>query len=132
MTSLRHWWFIPSSSLLPLFVACSSGSDSDVIPCPSIALPAIQVSAVDSRTRQPLYGITGTVVRADGYTETRTAPSNFSALSFAFDGLSSTHGTYDVKVTKAGYHDWQTEDVVVSRGACGVETVNLEAAMVPL
>ena len=85
-----------------------------------------------SRTKQPLYGITGTVVRADGYTETRTASSNFSALSFAFDGLSSTHGTYDVKVTKAGYHDCQTEDVVVSRGACGVETVNLEAAMVPL
>ena len=133
MPSFRLWPSVLCSSMVPLLFACSSGSDfQEQIACPAISKPAISVSATDSVTKQPVYGITGTVVRADGYTETQTAPANFSSLAFAFETVTSTAGTYDVKVTKAGYQDWQAKDVVVTSGACGVQTVNLEAAMVPL
>jgi hypothetical protein len=88
------------------------------------------VRVTDEVTKQPVLEYTVTVVRADGYTETRTAPPNYSyALGLAWE----LDGTYAVEVTKSGYQDWRANGVVVTRGICGgVQPVSLEAAMVPL
>ena len=127
---------LPLASLLaPLLVACSSGSSpsdsASSIPCPSIALPAITVSVVDSLTRQPISGATVTALRADGYAETQTA-GLAGTQSFAYQTLIPMDGVYDLKATKEGYQDWQAKDVAVTQGICGPQTVELEAAMVPL
>ncbi len=80
-----------------------------------------------------MFEITGTIVRTDGYTETQTAAPSLHFLSFAFETTVPRGGTYNVKVTKAGYQDWQANDVVVTRmNECFMRTVSLEAAMVPL
>jgi hypothetical protein len=40
-------------------------------------------------------------------------------------------GTYDVSVTRKGHRDWTAADVVVTAGVCHVETVTLQAQLVP-
>ncbi len=120
-----------ASSLALLLVACSSGSDSEPVICTTESRPAIALSAIDSATRQPVIGYTATVVREDGYTETVTT-THSGHLLFAVEGVNQMDGIYDVKVTMAGYRDWHANDVVASRGDCGVNQVSLEAELVPL
>lgn len=123
----------PTAALVVLHVlaACSSGSDPEVI-CTTESRPALGVTATDNVTKEPIYGFTGTVLRADGFSQTATAHPTMGSLAFAFEGQEPVTGSYSVKVTKAGYQDWEVKDVIVSEDRCHVETVSLKAEMVPL
>ena len=119
-----------ASSLTLLLVACASGSDPDSVICTMEPKPAIALSVIDSVDRHPVIGYTATVIRTDGYTETVTTSDSNHQL-FAVEGTDPMDGTYDVKVTKPGYHDWHAGDVVAGRDDCGVQEVRLEAELVP-
>ena len=94
------------------------------------ARAAIGVTVIDSMTRQPLTGATVTVVSANGYAETVTAPASSGSYQFGF--AYEKEGVYAVTVRRTGYHDWHIKDVVVTRDVCHVQGVGLEAALMPL
>jgi hypothetical protein len=123
--------FFASALVLILLSGCSSGSEPEVF-CTTESRPAIVVNATDSVTKQPVYGFTGTVFRADGYRQTATAHPTINSMGFAFEGQDPVVGVYSVKVTKTGYQDWEAKDVVVTEDRCHVKTVSLDAMMVPL
>lgn len=40
-------------------------------------------------------------------------------------------GTYELVINKMGYEEWRSEGIIVSGDICHVETVNLDAFLVP-
>jgi hypothetical protein len=117
--------------VLLLLAACSSGSDPEPA-CTMESRPAIVVTVIDSLTKERVYGATATILRTDGFTQTSIPHSTIYRVAFAFEGVEPVVGSYSVKVTKVGYQDWEAKDVVVTEDRCHVQTVSLDAMMVPL
>lgn len=47
-------------------------------------------------------------------------------------GAGEREGTYDIRITKPGFADWMASQVTVTADECHVQTVLLEANLVPI
>jgi hypothetical protein len=118
--------------LLQLVGACSSGDpEHPGFVCTAEVRAGVSVTVTDGVSGQPLSGVTGELVGTDGYTET-AGPSpggqaSSNTLAFAYERA----GTYSLTLRRDGYLDWRLSDITVTRDPCHVQTVSLQAAMVP-
>jgi hypothetical protein len=112
---------------LPL-ASCADDLLPDTFDCPDILIPAIVVDVRNGVTGAALSGASleirdGATVATGGGAN---APSSIGAGNAA--------GTYDVRVSRAGYLDWTHDDVQVAWASeeCGhPRTVNLTANLAP-
>lgn len=105
---------------------CSSPND---VVCTDVAVPAIEVFVRDSASNSfAANGATATAV--DGtYTDTNGFPDNYTQPEQAIPLAYERSGTFSVSVTKAGYRNWTTSGVRVTREVCHVRTVTLNARL---
>lgn len=116
------------SSVLALG-ACARVSDPVV--CPAWIPPSVIVTVQDSVTGANLTAGSTLVLRegaavADSVTaETQPFPVQSRAL-----GMGAT-GTFSLTVRHEGYREWVKSGIKVKQGACGAETVGVEARLQP-
>ena len=103
--------------------------------CPAVIRRAIEVEVTDARTGQPAAAGASGLVRDGAYTEPLrivgwrgTAPNDTAITLGAGEGRV---GTYDVRVERAGYGAWERQGVTPRVGVCGVQTMQLRAALTP-
>ena len=125
----------PMSVCAVAMLAGALACDSAVGPgaCTAIALPALDVTVLDSLTEAPLASGARVIARDGAYADTSvTAPAGSSGPELAVQGLAYERaGRYSVTVERAGYQPWRRDGVVVRRGSCHVETVRLTALLQP-
>lgn len=112
-----------------LCATCRDSAGPDPVACLAVALPSLFVTVIDANTHQVITaGATGSA-RAGGTThELVPVPTNAPTRLV---GPYEVSGTFTVSVSKPGYHDLQMSNVVVTRGPCGVITLNLAAWLAP-
>ena len=112
-----------------VLVAVIAGCDSDDPTCLAASYPAIVLEIRDSVTSVGLADQAIAVVTDGGFTDTlEYSPSDDPGWQ---SGATERAGTYDIKVTVAGYQLWTRENVVVKEGVCGVGTVRVLARLSP-
>lgn len=111
--------------------ACSSASGifdpgTDTV-CTLEARPGIALTAFDSVSGQGLSTV-GTVIAQDGsHSDTAFAsPGTPVRYSMAYE----RPGRYTVTVSMDGYRAWKADSIFVTRDACHVVTVQLNARLV--
>ncbi|MGH9421497.1 MAG: hypothetical protein ACRD3J_16080, partial [Thermoanaerobaculia bacterium] len=116
--------------------ACSSSTEP-VATCADLGLQrgSILVSVLDSASGSSI-GNAVTATAIDGqYFDAVTTPDLPVYAGSAIALVSRRTGTYDVYVSKSGYHPWVAYNVVVRGNACGTEqtkvTARLQSSSVP-
>ena len=128
--------------LLPLLAACTeSVVPGEAVICTASVEPAIVVRLVDSVTgSQGLPGFPYSAelmarrfgsVRDGGYVDSLRASQMHEDTLRSVAAAGERPGRYDVLVRIEGYRDWHVVGVVVERGVCHVQTVELRAALQP-
>ena len=107
---------------LPLLGACSNLP----VMCTDVALPAIIVNVQDSITGANLLVGTRGVVQDGAYVDSLHlySPGSLQAAT-------ERAGTYALTVVHVGYADWSRSSIRVSRDACHVQTVTVQARLKP-
>ncbi len=119
----------------PFLVAACDGlpfaPDDDII-CTAEYRSGLQVEVRDAETGAPA-GTGATVrARAPGFTEELHAvQTEVGAEVLLFHGVGERAGTYEVSVERPGYESWRRAGVTISRDACHVIPIRLEARLVP-
>ena len=92
-------------------------------PCPTDRFPGIAVQVRDSVTGSST-GLGAIVVATEGaFADTGASVSGIYGIAY------ERPGTYTVTVEQAGYLKWTRTGVVVTRGECHVNTVNIIARL---
>jgi hypothetical protein len=126
MERLRDW--IGAGGALVLLAAIA-GCDGDEYEgaCLASVDPAIVLEIRDSISGVGLADQAVATVTDGGYVDTLDYyPSEDPGWQ---SGASERGGTYDIKVTVAGYQMWTRENVVVKEGSCHVITQRLLARL---
>lgn len=111
---------------LALLAACDGDFLTGEAICPAVVVPSLRVEVVDAVTGANLVpGATGSWV-----TGKESGTLGDVELTSQYLTVFGPAGRYRVTVQHAGYAGWSRDDVQVSRGACGPETVRLRAALV--
>lgn len=98
--------------------------------CTTDAPPAIAVSVEHARTGEPIDD--ALVVAKDGsFVDSARTEAEESSGPFWVALASERPGTYTVRVEKSGFVDWIREGVTATAGRCHVNTVQLQASLVP-
>ena len=121
--------------LIPLLFALACDGSPVGVNCTDISVVSVSVLVRDAVTGEFLTDSATMIQREGAYVDSVTY--NFPpgvALDFGMwvDSAEERPGTYDVSVRRPGYALWQTFDVRVTRDACHVQTVVLEANLLPL
>lgn len=121
---MRTWIFRCLAIALGVFLGgCSQQSAA---PCTDILLHAITVEIRDAETNAPAAQYATLVVRNGAYADSATTTAPAALMLSAAPGRP---GTYDVTVRKAGYQEWNAENVRVGGGRCHVDPVHLQARL---
>lgn len=107
----------------------------DPVVCTTSVEPAIVVWVYDAATGEPAaYGAEGTVRDGDYVDPLRPAVSATADPTslLSFRAADERPGSYEVRVAKDGYEPWVRTGVHARSGKCHVETVELDAHLVPL
>lgn len=121
---------IVSSLILLTLAGCRSETtvDGREIACTTELVAGIQVTVFERETGLPISCDASVTVIDGSFEETVTKDNNDTCenttpISLAFE----RPGTYNVRVTKSGFADWQQMDVAVTANVCHVNTVSLQA-----
>lgn len=115
-----------SSSLVTGIVvlgACNASESLTV--CTREARPGIVLEVRDSLTGAPAASGALAIAQAAAFADTLRGTDLF------LSGALERPGRYDVTVTKSGYRPWAAANVQVTQGLCHVETVTVQARLVP-
>jgi hypothetical protein len=112
-------------------LACGPDGPTGTV-CTALAAYGLQVQVRDSITGVPA-GRGAAVTAQDGsYQETLAyLGSVYPQDSLTFVGAVERAGVYTVQVAKAGYRAWSRAGVVVTRDACHVIPVTVDARLQP-
>lgn len=123
---------------LVLFVPCvaavlvSSGCGAFLpIGCTDSIEPGIVVEIYDAHTGAPSAQDARGWVRDGDFQEGLRGAEDRDGVLISLQGAFERPGTYSVHVEKDGYRPWRLENVGVSADVCHVQTVRLEARLVP-
>ena len=108
-------------------LACCAGaacSDFGKV-CTAEARPGIRAVVRDSVTRAGLAAGTLAVAREGAFVDT------LRGIDSLMSGVHERAGTYQVQVSRSGYHPWARNGVRVSEGECHVETARVVVLLVP-
>lgn len=108
--------------LLPLALSCRDLG----LACTQEARAAINVEVRDSVTNAPAVSGAVAVAREGLFADT------LIVIGPSMAGAWERAGTYEVTVTKSGYHSWSVTGVLVTADACHVHPVVLQARIKPL
>lgn len=108
------------------------GCNAAPMACTASIEPGIVVEVRDATTRQPIARGAVAELISGSYHETLLEHgfSNGQLLSLA--GAFERPGSYQLKVSQKGYTAWSQDSIAVSKDACHVVTVKLEASLSPL
>ncbi|HEY5061467.1 MAG TPA: hypothetical protein VII52_08010 [Gemmatimonadaceae bacterium] len=118
-------------ALATALATTTSGCTSPfAVDCTTQAVPSFSITVVDESSLDPI-GAGSTL----SWTGAATGSSSIDATntghnSFALDGPFEVAGSFQLRVTHAGYADW-TRAVRISRDECHVRTGRVTAQMVP-
>lgn len=121
--------------LLAPLLATACGDSVSGPACTDIARASVAVTVEDSITGAPIASGATLVVRDGAFVDSVSFPAgqlNADSWALATPNSYERPGTYDVTVRRAGYLQWEREDVTVRRATCGVATVVLRARLQPL
>jgi hypothetical protein len=111
-----------------LLAGCRGAGPAGPVCAPTLG-EAVAIGVRDARTGAPLAaGARGAVAEAAFVDSLRPMPLE-SPAGRTLVGGGDRAGTYTVTVERAGYRPWRADAVRVTRGACGVSTVGLVAAL---
>jgi len=102
-------------------------SPADPVICTTIAVQAITLTVVDGTSGQRLCDATVTVV--DGSFSQVLPPFPGSAPDCTYSGPTERAGTYEVRVSRAGYQPATASPVRVSADECHVIPVRLTVTL---
>ena len=109
-----------------LLAACSDAATDPII-CTEEFRFGLSIRVLDGATGAgAAVGAQGTITEGD-YVE--------QLQVFGDDGMygaGERAGTYDIRITKQGYEEWTASQVTVTADECHVQTVSLQANLVPL
>ena len=94
--------------------------------------PAVIVEIRDEKTGAPLAQLARGVVQDGAYSDSLVAARSESTdptTMYARRAANERHGTYEVRLERIGYRNWQAHGVRVGIGHCGVHTVWLHARL---
>lgn len=117
--------------LLTTLVLAASGCDALPLACTAEARAAVSVEIRDSATSAPLADGTIAAVTEGPYTDTLTLCGWSGSVGLTRCGAWERAGTYAVQVTRPGYQPWSRTGVSVTRDACHVRGVALQALLQP-
>ncbi len=103
-------------------------------PCTADVEPGIVVGVFDAQTQAPLASRATATIHDGSYTET-LRPYGFADNAGTLVSLSGAYeraGNYTVDVTVPGYTPFEMKNVRVTKGACHVKGVGLEADLQPV
>lgn len=105
-----------------LMLACSTDDSGG---CLENVLPAIVVEIRDSTTSAPLAAGAVALVVDGAFSDTLRLVTPQDSLFR--EGPDERAGTYDLTISHPGYATWTRSNIVVSRDACHVRTVQILA-----
>lgn len=109
-----------------LLAGCGDGTTGPIV-CTDEFVFGISIEVRDGSTGLPAaLGADGTLTDGD-YVESLQVLGDDTMV-----GAGERAGTYDVRITKAGYEPWTAARVTVTADECHVRTVFLEANLLPL
>lgn len=129
MNTIRALLVLMTISFL---VACSD--DDKALICTTEYVFGITVNLYDSVSGEPVSRCETSYQIVDGqYLEDDN--DNFSndtcETSTSIYAAGERAGTYDITITKTGYETWDTNDLIVNEDECHVNTVTVDAFLVP-
>ncbi len=112
---------------MPIFLF-SCGGDEDDFFCNDSEEPAIEIEVFDSATQLPIScGAKATIQDGTFTQEVENTPETNCDDSIILGAADERAGNYDISISKEGYYEWNTYNVVVSENECHVNTVNIQA-----
>ena len=102
-----------------------------VIGCSADARPGLQVAVRDAATGAALGGYT-VVLRADSTGPRSALDSVTVPTADVWGGALEQAGRFAVRVTRPGYHTWDSAGIVVSRDRCHVILRRLDVLLRPM
>lgn len=113
--------------LAVLVLAGCGDSPTDPILCTEEFRFGLSIQVLNGRTGAgEAVGAEGTITEGD-YVETLQVFGDDAMF-----GAGERAGTYDIRITKPGFIDWTALQVTVTADECHVQTVILQANLVPL
>ncbi len=97
--------------------------------CTLEARPGIAIEVRDAVTGEAAAAGALGIATESAFTDTLMAIPLEDGVSLVLTGLYERAGTYEVLITKAGYHAWRVSGVKIERDECHVMTVHLEARL---
>ena len=110
---------------------CGEVVEDNPTVCTTEARAGIVISVVDSATGSPIACGAHAVITAPGFAQDVDAMPPPCDDRNALSGAHERPGTYSVTVSRPGYYDLTMNGIVVSAGACHVNTTAVEARMIP-
>ncbi len=120
-----------SSYLATLGIFCcllaGACDTAEPVLCTLEARPGIEIEVRDAVTGEAAAAGAVGIATENAFADTLMAFSD--GVPLVLTGLYERAGTYEVLITKAGYHAWRVSGVKIERDECHVKTVRLEARL---
>lgn len=103
--------------LLPVALLSACSASFIVGDCVSIGVPALSISAIDSRSRQSVLAGATIIVVHNGVRDSVSLPSSYSQTEYV-SGFAES-GSFIVIIRHSGFQEAMTNEIIVRTDRCG-------------
>jgi hypothetical protein len=124
--------------VVPFLLVCASTGcveSTGIGACTTEARASVSVLVRDDLTGAYIASGATLVLHDGSFADSTSFPAGapaYDPLALATDNSFERAGVYDVTVRRAGYFDWELQNVTVTQGRCHVRSVVLTARLTPL